>query len=152
MPLGVAQPTTTLSRRDITYNSWIGSEVAADVIAILAAREQVKESVWTLCDLPLNWDSYGGQPLNRDVAALAEHLLVQLMAQDVALPAVVPMSTGGISLEWHRPSVRLILEIGPGTQPSAYYFDRASGDEWELEFPEASRPFGTALRTVSEAS
>jgi hypothetical protein len=66
-----------------------------------AARSLAK-----LRQLKPGWDSYGGKAPTREALHVAE--TVALWA-----PQVVPMSHGGVQLEWHVNGVDLEIEIKP---------------------------------------
>ena len=64
-----------------------------------------------LVGLPSNWDSYGGQPINRQWAERALRLARVLLVAGIPTPSVVPTPNGGIQLEWHRRDLDLELAI-----------------------------------------
>lgn len=63
------------------------------------AGERLKE----LLRLPDGWDGYGAPPIRPEIAALATVLLTP--------PSIVPMSDGGIQLEWHIYSIDFEMSI-----------------------------------------
>jgi hypothetical protein len=110
-----------------------------------------------LLELRANWDSYGGQPLEPRVAEWAESLLAPLLVQGVAAPSFVPMSTGGLALEWHRRSVELVIHMPPGLQidqtATAFFSDDVQGEEWERSLMDAQPYIEEALaRLMDRAS
>lgn len=63
--------------------------------------------------LPTNWDSYGSIPPLPKVVKNAERLLMAIKFEDLPVPHIVPVSGGGIQLEWSISSRELELEIMP---------------------------------------
>jgi hypothetical protein len=54
-----------------------------------------------LLSLPEGWDSYGAQPVQRDLAERALDVIRLLLEARVPEPSIVPTPMGGIQLEWH---------------------------------------------------
>lgn len=121
-----------LTRRDVqpALMEWV-----ADPVVIAAAQQLVGSTLQSLMELPFDWDSYGGRPVQERAALYAQRLLVPLLAQGVAPPAIVPTSDGGLSLEWDHAMKQLIIQIPgqpqPNEEPSAFYSDDEAQDEWE---------------------
>lgn len=68
------------------------------------------ERVRALADLQPNWDSYDGHPITTRAIITAERLHTLLRDHQ---PEPIPMSHGGIALEWHHGNARLEIEIDP---------------------------------------
>lgn len=66
-----------------------------------------------LAALGPNWDSYGARPLQRDAIVHAIRLLAVVMQSHVSSPEIVPTSSGGLQLEWHRNGAVLEMEVTP---------------------------------------
>jgi hypothetical protein len=67
--------------------------------------------------LPYDWDSYGGLPLQPKHVQAALQFLNAVMGDDVVLPDIVPLSDGGIQLEWRigDHEIDFISEDEPGS-------------------------------------
>lgn len=78
----------------------------------MTARHKVLERLSALGELELNWDSYGGLPIHRTAIEAASRL-IRSSDRDSLMPAVVPLSDGGISLEWRVAGGEFDLVIGP---------------------------------------
>src|SRR5262245_45803740 len=52
--------------------------------------------------LARGWDSYDARPVARRSAQNALTFLARFVEATTAPPAVVPLSDGGVQLEWHR--------------------------------------------------
>jgi len=51
--------------------------------------------------LPENWNSYGAAKIRKKTASNAMRLMRWPMIVKIAFPAIVPVPTGNIQLEWH---------------------------------------------------
>jgi hypothetical protein len=89
-----------------------------------------------LLTLPHNWDSYGGQRINPGVVQDAVNLINPLLEPTSPAPRVVPLSSGGLQLEWHRGGIDLEVVFDRDGQPFFDYRNRENGDESEHTLPE----------------
>lgn len=123
---------SAVTRRDVEAGpvEWV-----VDPALLAAAEQLVRPTLESLMALPFDWDSYGGGPLREPAALYAQQLLVPLIAQGVAPPAIVPTSDGGLSLEWDSGAKQLVIQVpaepDPDDEPIAFYSDDEAGDEWE---------------------
>ena len=92
-----------------------------------------------LLNLPENWDSYGAQRIQEATVVKVLKLLAQILGINSPPPAVVPLSDGGIQIEWHRKQQDLEICFHVGAIPSYYYYDRRSGIENENLATEITR-------------
>ena len=65
--------------------------------------------------LPTNWDSYGSPPLNEIMRQNGVQLLVSIEYEDFPPPSIVPISGGGLQIEWQYKRRELELEIVAGS-------------------------------------
>jgi hypothetical protein len=91
-----------------------------------------------LLALPPGWDSYGAGAIDPRIVHAAVNLLDGLLGPTTPSPRVVPLSSGGLQLEWRRQGVDLEIVFDLNEQPYFYYRNRASGDESEHLLPENS--------------
>jgi hypothetical protein len=89
-----------------------------------------------LLTLPPNWDSYGAGAIDPRIVQDAMDLINGLLGSTSPAPRAVPLSSGGIQLEWCRQGIDLEIVFDRGEQPFFYYRNRASGDESEYVLPE----------------
>jgi hypothetical protein len=80
----------------------------------------VIESLQELLDLQEDWDTYGSGRIAPAAAAEALVLVINLMSDGAKLPSIVPMSSGGIQLEWHDDRVDIEAEVDGGGEPKAW--------------------------------
>jgi len=64
-------------------------------------------------NLPDNWDGYGSPPPPQRVVNISIKLLEAIPFDDLPVPHVVPVSGGGIQIEWSIGQRELELEILP---------------------------------------
>ena len=76
-----------------------------------SVADRILSSLDDLSRLRKNWDSYGAPRLNRRIIAAARRMVKQFPSDLHRTPAVVPMSTGTIPLEWDVDSRSLEIEL-----------------------------------------
>jgi hypothetical protein len=82
--------------------------------------------LYSLSALGPDWDSYGSQPISRSAIAAAERLLTSLEVFGDPAPSIVPVSGGGIQIEWHTTHRDLEFEILPNGVVHCF---EAAGDQ-----------------------
>ena len=93
----------------------------------------VDEELRGLTRLPPGWDSYTARPISADTATAATQLLLQVVQDDTPVPSIVPMSRGGIQLEWHLRGMNIEVTVPPlGSSVEVWYEDLRSGEEREF--------------------
>jgi len=68
-----------------------------------------------LAALPSNGDSYGSPPLSKTARQNAVQLLASIEYEDCPTPCIVPISGGGLQIEWQDNRRELELEIVVGS-------------------------------------
>jgi len=84
----------------------VGDVEIADHFASLVTK--IRE----LFDLGPDWDSYGARRVQRDAVRAALGLLAHAN-QDVPLPTVSPVASGGLQFEWGGDDDAVEIEVGP---------------------------------------
>lgn len=74
-------------------------------------KRLVIRKVSNLRNLPFNWDSYGGLRIKETAILEAKKIIGICEIYDLEYPQVVPMSNGGVALEWHSQSSVLEIEL-----------------------------------------
>jgi hypothetical protein len=100
----------------------------------LAASPWFKSVVRDLASavaLPPAWDSYSAAPLQLDLAVDAVVFLSQFLPPDAPAPRVVPLSDGGVQLEWHRSGLDVEITFPASDVPELYLHDHEGGAEHE---------------------
>jgi hypothetical protein len=91
-----------------------------------------------LLTLPPNWDSYAAGPIDQKVVHSAMNVINGLLGPTNLAPRVVPLSNGGLQLEWRRQGVDLEVVFDRAEAPYFYYRNRVTGDESDHGLPEGS--------------
>lgn len=87
-----------------------------------------------LAMLPVGWDGHDGRPVDIGIAAFAIQFLLQTLEPDGPAPQVVPLSYGGIQLEWHEQGIDLEVEVEAPNRIFVSFEDQVSGEKFEREF------------------
>jgi hypothetical protein len=78
------------------------------------------EDLYSLLDLPPNWDSYGASQIEKQCIVTALEILT--ISPGTSRPSVVPAVDGGLQLEWHTAcGIDLEIEIEPLGKGHVYY-------------------------------
>ena len=91
----------------------------------------VADQLNALVSLGQNWDSYGAPPLDSRLLVSAVFLLDRTMGLETPAPAVVPLSVGGVQLEWHQQGIDIEVEVTALHRFLVFFRDRVRGEEWE---------------------
>lgn len=86
--------------------------------------------------LPPNWDSYNAMPVNTKLVDTALTFMSGLLGPSSPAPRVVPLSSGGLQLEWHRNEIDVEVVFDQNEKPYFYRRNRASGGESEHSLSE----------------
>ena len=89
-----------------------------------------------LLTLPPNWDSYDARPIEYDLVQQALQFTNGVLRPFSPAPSVVPLSSGGLQLEWHRKGIDLEIVFDQDAQPFFCWQDRVSGEESEHALPQ----------------
>lgn len=105
--------------------------------------EAVKK-IFSFQSLVKNWDSYGSEPIAQGAISLAMDLINHVGFGNVPAPRVIPVSGGGIQLEWVKGNRELEVEVHPnGTIEYLSAYNGEPTGEAEVEpreaLPEAER-------------
>ena len=74
-------------------------------------QKQGIENLKRVLLLPVNWDSYGSPPPTQGAENTTMDILTEIDIEFFVAPLLVPVSGGGIQLEWEIGTRRLELEI-----------------------------------------
>lgn len=75
------------------------------------------------------WDGYGGKPPKANVIGFVQSVLESTMSSTTPPPSVVPMSGGGVQLEWHTGGFDIELTVYAPFQA-----------ELSVEYPDGREP------------
>lgn len=74
-----------------------------------------------------NWDSYGARPIDATSATRVVGFLLDHAYGGLSAPSVVPMTDGGVQIEWHRQGIDLEISFSD-SEPGVYLEDLRSGE------------------------
>jgi hypothetical protein len=83
----------------------------SSVIEMSPQFRQMAEELSELAELPENWNGYGSPRLQPAAISEASNLIGILEVLHMPVPQFVPVSGGGIQLEWHNNKCELEVEI-----------------------------------------
>lgn len=99
--------------------------------------------------LPANWDSYDAMPINPKLVDMALTFMSGLLGPSSPAPRVVPLSSGGLQLEWHRKGVDVEVVFDQDERPYFYHRNR---EESEHRLPEERNRLAAIISNLGEAS
>jgi hypothetical protein len=134
----------TLSQRTVMWSLLAqGDSLSADPAPWIASAEARLEQLLTL---EPGWDSYGGRPIARETASRVVGLLRSLARAHSPEPYLVPLSSGGMHLEWHAHGIELSLEVEPeADEITLFYSDLGTGGSWQGPIGEEPEPLEKVL-------
>jgi len=83
--------------------------------------DPVMQGFADLITLEPKWDSYSGKPIERSAIDKAMALLDALLSATSPAPSIVPLSSGGLQVEWHRHDIDLEIVFEPRQTPEFFY-------------------------------
>lgn len=77
-----------------------------------------------------NWDGHGGRRISHDSLRFMYHLLegAFIATPTLIVPALIPLSYGGVQAEWHTWRAELEIEVERVQRFRWYFKDRLTGD------------------------
>lgn len=147
---GVGGGTATLTR----------DEIVEDVILVQPyfdaawqqdmAAAQVQARLRPIGELAPGWNSYRARPVTSQVLHAAKWLLTQFVLQGIPFPSLVPISHGGLTLEWTSPGREFAITLSGDRDltMTAFYADEAAGTEWEVPLAGGDERVSGALQEL----
>ncbi len=84
-----------------------------------------------LLRLPASWDTYTARPPEKAAAERALDFLFRHHRFTGATPSIVPLTDGGLQLEWHRDGIDVEVVFPVGEPVELYFYEEVTGQEWE---------------------
>lgn len=106
-----------------------------------AAAPWIRDAVSKVSQLTAlrpNWDTYGASAIDASAAASVAEFLLDHAFGELSAPAVVPMTDGGLQLEWHLGG--LDFEISFSSTDSGVYLEDLETGEIREEPLDAAGP------------
>ena len=132
--LGGAMPNRARSGHilDALTNSNHLSPVAFFVGKPVSTHSKLHRKLWTLSQLEKGWDGDKGEPLSQSVCDYAQFILETCLEFTEVEPAIVPLSSGGVQLEWFAGDHEMEVEIEKVGKAIALYENVKTGDIQEI--------------------
>ena len=137
------------------FNKWDARAVVDSFTSEDRRREEVslrtaRARLDDLVSLRRGWDGHSGVPVARMTANFALKALGELLhSPKTPLPLIMPLSYGGVQLEWHRKGWDIEIEISRPCE--VYFWARSIGAKSEQEY-EIQSDFGPVLHLVAHIS
>ena len=109
--------------------------------------DQVMQGLVDLLTLPPNWDSYGAGPIDLALVRRAFEFVNGFLRHSSPAPSIIPLSSGGLQIEWHRKGIDLEVVFDQGDEPMFYY--RGPGGEGsEHALRDGARLLGPIVKSL----
>ena len=105
-----------------------GTHIVARASWYLPTIERLLECA----ELDAGWDSYGALPTTTSSMTEAMRFVAAFLTDDSPTPSVVPLSDGGVQLEWHRGGVDIEAAFRTDDPPQLYLHDHETDEEHEV--------------------
>lgn len=87
-----------------------------------------------LWKLPQNWDSRGAKRIDKNLLETIVKVLSEVMRASTPPPCMIPMSCGGVQLEWHMRGMDLEVEFRSSDDFDVFCEDHFDSTIWEGSF------------------
>ena len=116
-------------RESERVSAWISISQAATAKSEPAMTEEIspqlpagiEATITELVNLPQGWDGYDGLPVRPEVAKRARRFLAVVGEFTQLVPDVIPLSDGGLQLEWFVDTYEVEVVIAPDSKAHVYF-------------------------------
>ena len=132
-------PARRSQRRLLTDPVFAKLSLSSSEIAVVVPQPepawlyQVLDRLKHLSLLGENWDSYNGQSPSDESIFGALVVISRVLSPESRVPAIVPLSEGGIQIEWHGDGEELEIHVHSDGRISAFRFDEQAGEAYEVD-------------------
>ncbi len=137
------------SGRQGPWSSGVPSTAAFAISGDPAWLPTVQERIRQLVGLPEGWDGHDGKPVKIDVARFALRLLRETLDPLGPAPQLVPLSYGGLQLEWHENGIDLEIEVEAANRIFVSFEDHSTGEQLEKEMSTDYREVSQIMRRLA---
>ena len=97
--------------------------------------DEAEKRLRELRHLPIGWDGHDGKPLDPLTSMSAADILISANNEGTPMPAIMPLSCGGLQVEWHRNGWDVEIEILSPDKGNVYAsnFAQVIEDEFPLD-------------------
>ena len=111
---------------------------------------EARRQIGDLLALAPGWDSYSARQISGAAGARAFELLEQQTQRDTPRPSIVPMSRGGIQIEWHLRNLNIEITVqAEGSPVEVWYEDLCDGSEHEFVVADDPGPLHDLLTKLT---
>lgn len=140
--------TTTERRAEVIGFPAVQKRITLTEPAIEWADE-VKRRLTYLCGLRAGWDGYNGRPTRFDTSHFALQLLQRVCSPTTPPPEIVPLSSGGLQVEWHHAHAEIELTIHAPYDVNAWV-SQGEEDEEGTELPPLTSDFTSIVQYIQK--
>lgn len=115
------------------YGETLGN-LAFPIDTLLGWQLAALEKLSRLHGLKPNWDSYGSPPISDDVLEIAQRLVGEANV-DAPTPRVVPVSGGGVQVEWEHGTRLFVVLVRSDFSIEVYAEDGSGNDPLDATLP-----------------
>ena len=115
-----------------------------------AWNDQVIFRLIEISNLSFNWDKHGGSPVKSELIYFTYNFLSSLLESNTHSPEIVPLSYGGIQVEWHDGDIDLEIEIESPYRVIVSFEDSRDGVEYEEELGIDFMSLSEPIRKLTE--
>ena len=105
----------------------------------------VRDKIQGCLELPADWDSYGGGPVDDGLAAAATTIAEYMGAIGFSRPDVCPQSSGGILFEWQESDKLLTIDLD-GVAGFSFAYESSEKPELEGDIEDLVGLLGSGIR------
>lgn len=130
---------TTVTSTDIS-DGFLGTHVTSQSSTGFQQSLKAHQPYWLndvihqvrkLLKLQQNWDSRGAQCIDRDLLEASVILLLKVMRASTPPPCMIPLSSGGVQIEWHMRGMDFEIEFCSTDCLDVFYEDHRDSTTWE---------------------
>lgn len=111
--------------------------------------EKAQQRLNHLCSLRNGWDGYRGRPTRIDVGYFAIQLLQMIASCATPEPSIVPLSSGGLQIEWHLEHIEIEITIRAPSDVTVWMYE-SNGDEDGMELPHLTNDFTNLMPYIKK--
>jgi hypothetical protein len=112
-------------------------------------QEDILARVCSLLTLREGWGGAKSSPIDHGAAMFALSVLQRVMSARTPKPQVVPLTSGGIQVEWHEKDIDLEFTVYAPYECSIWFEDHLTSTTKEAELDADFSELGAALATLS---
>jgi hypothetical protein len=113
-------------------------------------RDATFKRLEELVQLPVGWDGYDGLPVNLANAYFALQMLDTVCRTNTPTPQIVPMSDGGLQIEWHTLNEDIEIQVRGPYEVSAWHSTEHGDDVDAMQLTNDFLPIASWISEMTE--